>query len=112
MSDETENLSTTGDLPERVTEEASSTPAVESSSATPPPPPPVRLSNADCLAILTSSHLVAGLDDAQKRALFRAVHALARRVAQKERNARSRAARGIAPAVARDLNPQHGDTQR
>ena len=94
MSDETENLSTTGDLPERVTEEASSTPAVESSSATPPPPPP------------------AGLDDAQKRALFRAVHALARRVAQKERNARSRAARGIAPAVARDLNPQHGDTQR
>lgn len=111
MNDETENLSTAGVLPERVTGEKSSTPAVETTSAT--PPPPVRLSNADCLAILTSSHMVAGLDDAQKRALFRAVHALARRVAQKERNARSRAARGIAPAEpVTDLQPNNGDETR
>ena len=83
---------------------------IENLSAT---PPPVRFSNADCLAILTSSHLVAGLDDAQKRALFRAVHALARRVAQKERNARSRASRGVAPAEpVTDLQPQNGETQR
>jgi hypothetical protein len=54
-------------------------------------PPP--LSNAECLSILTDSNLVAGLAPNQSRALFRAVHALARRTMQKERNARVRAAR-------------------
>ena len=57
-------------------------------------PPPARLANTECLAILTSSYLVAKLDDIQKRALFRAVHALARRVAYKERAMRNKAARG------------------
>ena len=57
-------------------------------------PPRARLANTECLAILTSSHLVAQLDDIQKRALFRAVHALARRVAYKERAARNKADKG------------------
>ena len=57
-------------------------------------PPPAKLANTECLAILTSSYLVAKLDDIQKRALFRAVHALARRVAYKERAIRNKAARG------------------
>lgn len=60
-----------------------------------PPPARRRLSNAQCIAILTGSYIVAKLDDTEKRALFRAVHALARRVAQKERNERSRAARKV-----------------
>lgn len=59
-------------------------------------PPPARLSNLECLSIITDSHLVARLTDSQKRALLRAVHALARRVMQKERNMRSRAARNAA----------------
>ena len=74
---------------------------------TPPPPhenEPRRLSNTECLAILTSSHLVAKLVGMENRALFRAVHALARRVMQKERNMRSRAERAGAfvtpPSVA------------
>ena len=58
------------------------------------PTPPSRLSNTECLAILTSSYLVAKLTDEQKRALFRAVHALARRVAYKERWARKNADKG------------------
>jgi hypothetical protein len=55
-----------------------------------PQPPPSRLSNLECLAILTDSRLVARLADSQKRALLRAVHALARREMQKERNMRNR----------------------
>lgn len=47
----------------------------------------------ECLQILTSSNLVAKLDDTQKRALFRAVHALCRRVAYRERNFRAKAER-------------------
>ena len=56
--------------------------------------PPAKLANTECLAILTSSYLVAKLDDIQKRALFRAVHALARFVAYKERYARNKADKG------------------
>ena len=59
-------------------------------------PPPARLSNLECLSILTDSRLVAPMTDAQRRALLRAVHALARRVMQKERNLRSRDARNAA----------------
>lgn len=54
---------------------------------------PSPLSNTEELAILTSSHFVSGLYGRTSRALFCAVHALARRVDKKERNARSRAAR-------------------
>lgn len=59
-------------------------------NATPSPSP---LSNTECLSILTDSHLVSGLTPLQPRALLRAVHALARRTMQKERNARAREAR-------------------
>lgn len=55
--------------------------------------PPAKLANTECLAILTSSYLVAKLDDIQKRALFRAIHALARKVMQNERNRRAQEAR-------------------
>jgi hypothetical protein len=54
-------------------------------------PPP--LSNAECLSVLTDNRLIRELNPTQSRALFRAVHALARRTMQKERNARVRAAR-------------------
>lgn len=54
-------------------------------------PPP--LSNLECLSVLTDSHLVSGLTPTQSRALTRAVHALARREMQKERNRRSKEAR-------------------
>ena len=56
-------------------------------------PPP--LSNLECLSILTDSRLVSPLGEMQKRALLRAVHALARRSAQKERNERNRRSRGV-----------------
>ena len=55
-----------------------------------PTPPPSRLSNAECLSILTDSRLVSRLTPSQTRALLRAVHALARRTMQKERNMRNR----------------------
>ena len=61
-----------------------------------PTPPPERLSNTECLSILTDSRLVSRLTQSQTRALLRAVHALARRTMQKERNQRSRAARNAA----------------
>jgi len=54
-------------------------------------PPP--LSNLECIAILTSFHLLARLDETQRRALLRAVHALARREMQKERNRRAKESR-------------------
>ena len=57
-------------------------------TATPHP-----LSNLECLSILTDSRLVSPLGDMQKRALLRAVHALARREKQKERNRRAKEAR-------------------
>lgn len=60
-------------------------------------PPRARLANTECLAILTSSYLVSKLDDLQKRALFRAVHALARVVAYKERAARNKADKAAPP---------------
>ena len=56
-------------------------------------PPPSPLSNTECLSILTDSHLVGVLTPLQSRALLRAVHALARRTMQKERNARARESR-------------------
>jgi hypothetical protein len=64
---------------------------------------PTHLSNAECLSILTDSHLVAGLAPTQSRALFRAVHALARRTMQKERNARAKAARYHTPTEVADV---------
>jgi len=54
-------------------------------------PPP--LSNLECLSILTDSRLVSPLGEMQKRALLRAVHALARREMQKDRNRRAKDAR-------------------
>ena len=54
-------------------------------------PPP--LSNLECIATLTSSHLLARLDETQRRALLRAVHALSRREMQKGRNRRAKEAR-------------------
>jgi hypothetical protein len=51
---------------------------------------------------LTDSRLVAGLAPNQSRALFRAVHALARRTMQKERNARVKAARYHTPPEVAD----------
>lgn len=56
-------------------------------------PPPSPLSNTECLSILTDSRLVGGLTPLQSRALLRAVHALARRTMQKERNARAKESR-------------------
>ena len=56
---------------------------------------PHPLSNLECLSILTDSRLVSPLGDMQKRALLRAVHALARREMQKERNERNRRTRGV-----------------
>ena len=56
-------------------------------------PPPSPLSNTECLSILTDSHLVGGLTPLQSRALLRAVHALARRTMQNERNASARESR-------------------
>ena len=56
---------------------------------TPPPP----LSNLECLSVLTDSRLVSHLTPTQSRALTRAVHALARREMQKERNRRAKDAR-------------------
>jgi hypothetical protein len=58
-------------------------------------PPP--LSNAECLSVLTDNRLVRELNPTQSRALFRAVHALARRTMQRERNARAKAARYHTP---------------
>lgn len=55
-----------------------------------PDTPHARLSNAECLSILTDSRLVSRLTQSQTLALFRAVHALARRTMQKERNMRNR----------------------
>lgn len=58
---------------------------------TPPPP----LSNAEAVQILTDGRLLATLTPRQKDAVLRAVHLVSRRSAQKERNARSRRARGV-----------------
>ena len=56
-------------------------------------PPP--LSNAEAVQILTDGRLLASLTPRQKDAVLRAVHLVSRRSAQKERNERSRRARGV-----------------
>jgi hypothetical protein len=63
---------------------------------------PHPLSNAECLSVLTDNRLVRELNPIQTRALFRAVHALARRTMQKERNARAKAARYHTPPEVAD----------
>ena len=57
--------------------------------------PPTPLSNAEAVQILTDGRLLASLTPRQKDAVLRAVHLVSRRSAQKERNARSRRARGV-----------------
>lgn len=53
------------------------------------------LSNIEAVQILTDGRLLASLTPRQKDAVLRAVHLVSRRSAQKERNERSRRARGV-----------------
>ena len=74
-----------------------------------PDTPPSTLSNAEAVQILTDGRFLATLTARQKEAILRAVHLVARRVVQKERNDRSRKARGVY-FTPRDLlaNPPFG----
>lgn len=58
-----------------------------------PDTPPSPLSNAEAVQILTDGRFLATLTPRQKDAVLRAVHLVARRVVQKERNDRNRRAR-------------------
>ena len=60
-----------------------------------PDTPPSPLSNVEAVQILTDGRLLATLTPRQKDAVLRAVHLVARRAMQKERNIRSRKARGV-----------------
>lgn len=94
MSDETENLSTAGVLPERVTGETSSTPAVETPSATHPPPTKTPHEFTRTEAIVELCKLGFGADDRQRLAILKAVKALGREITHKANYARNKSSCG------------------